>query len=66
MSTSAAPTPSSLECQCPISYTVKHLPDGRRVAEWDQEPPSLMEMCFGRCPRCGLPYHTEFSTEEPV
>jgi hypothetical protein len=54
-----------VECMCPVSYTITER-NGRMVAQWDQEPPSLMQMCFGRCQRCGLPYHTEFTATEPV
>lgn len=55
--------PRLTECQCPISYSIKTMPNGHQVAQWEEEPPSLMQMCFGRCQRC---YHTEFSTDEPV
>jgi len=54
------PKTSLTECQCPISYHVNE----RGVAVWDQEPMSVMEMCFGRCQRCGLPYHTDFTSDE--
>lgn len=55
--------PDKLECECPISYHVEVRRDGSRVHVWDEEPPPLMQMCFGRCPRCGLPYQTEFAAE---
>lgn len=55
---------SALICNCSISFHTETRPDGRLVAVWDEQPPGLMQMCFGRCPRCGLPYHTEFSAEE--
>ena len=60
------PTPKQnlTECMCPISFTITAR-NGRMVAEWDEEPPPLMQMCFGRCQRCGLPYHNEFTKEEP-
>jgi hypothetical protein len=57
---------SPIECQCPISYHVEKRRDGHLVAVWDEPPPSVMHMCFGRCERCGLPYHTEFTRDEPV
>ena len=60
---SSAKEVDNLTCQCPISYHVETRSDGHQVAVWDQEPPSLMQMCFGRCQRCALPYHTEFSSE---
>lgn len=55
-----------LTCQCQISYHVETRSDGRKVAVWDEEPPTFVQMCFGRCPRCGLPYHTEFTKEEEL
>jgi hypothetical protein len=58
--------PSSTECQCEISYHVETRRDGRKVAVWDEESPSFVEMCFGRCPKCGLPYHTEFTADEII
>lgn len=51
-------------CQCPISYHTVRMPDGNRVQVLDGELPDIMVMCFGRCQRCGLPYHTEFTAEE--
>jgi len=48
-----------LVCTCPVSYRV----EGRRFV-CDGELPTVMEMCYGRCERCGLPYHTEFSGDE--
>lgn len=60
--------PVAVTCQCPISYHVetRRYPNGstHQVAVWDQEPPSFVEMCFGRCQNCGLPYHTEFTADE--
>lgn len=53
-----------LTCQCPISYHVETRRDGHRVHVLDGELPTLMQMCFGRCERCGLPYHTEFSRDD--
>lgn len=53
-----------MTCHCPISYHHERQ-GGRVVAVLDQELPDIMEMCFGRCARCGLPYHTEFSATEP-
>lgn len=66
MPTSKSPTPSLTECQCPISYHVEKRSNGHLVAVWDEEPPSFVQMCFGRCERCGLPYHTEFTAEEII
>ena len=60
--------PVAVTCQCPISYHVETrlTPSGgmHKVAVLDEELPSIMEMCFGRCQRCGLPYHTEFTADE--
>jgi hypothetical protein len=55
-----------LTCQCAISYHQVHFEDGHVVQRLDEgeELPSLMVMCFGRCQRCGLPFHTEFSCDE--
>jgi hypothetical protein len=55
-----------LVCQCPISYHTVHFEDGRvmQVLDEGEELPSVMQMCCGRCERCGLPYHTEFATDE--
>jgi hypothetical protein len=61
-----------LTCQCPISYHVETRYYGQngqlphKVAVLDEPLPDVMEMCFGRCQRCGLPYHTEFTSEETV
>ena len=55
--------PVAVTCECAISYHVEQR-NGRLVSVWDQEPAPLMEMCFGRCQRCGLPYHTEFIADE--
>lgn len=55
-------------CQCPVSYHLVHFESGNvmQVLDKGEELPGLMQMCFGRCNRCGLPYHTEFTAEEPV
>lgn len=58
--------PIAVTCECAISYHVVETRDGRRIYAWDEEPPGLMQMCFGRCTRCGLPYHTEFTRDEIV
>lgn len=55
-----------LTCQCPISYHVETRTNGHRVAVLDEPLPTIMEMCFGRCPRCSLPYHTEFTADEII
>ena len=52
-----------LICQCPISYHAVHFEDGRVMQVLDEELPTVMHMCYGRCERCGLPYHTEFNRE---
>lgn len=54
-----------LTCQCPISYHLIDMPNGDKRAVLDGELPDIMVMCFGRCERCGRPYHTEFSATEP-
>jgi len=60
------PTTDLLTCQCAISYHVVHFEDGttRQVLDEGEELPGIMQMCLGRCQRCGLPYHTEFTSEE--
>jgi hypothetical protein len=57
--------PPTTTCQCTISYHIVKKPNGGLVAVWDQEPVPVLQMLFGRCDRCKLPFHTEFSTEEP-
>lgn len=52
-----------LVCQCPISYHVE-MRNGRGVHVLDGELPTLADLCWGRCERCGLPFHTEFSGNE--
>ena len=67
MSISKKPTASStdrLTCQCAISYHQVHFEDGHVVYRIDEELPGILDMCFGRCERCGLPYHTEFTSDE--
>jgi len=60
------PVQDRLTCQCVISYHGVVMPDGNVVQVLDEgeELPSFVEMCFGRCQRCGLPYHTEFTADE--
>jgi hypothetical protein len=60
------PVTDRLTCQCAISYHVEQRANGRYVAVWDEEPPSLVQLCFGRCQRCGLPFHTEFTADEII
>jgi hypothetical protein len=55
-----------LTCQCAVSYHQVVMPDGNVVQVLDAgaELPDIMMMCFGRCERCGLPFHNEFIAEE--
>lgn len=56
----------AVTCECPVSYHNVIMPDGAIVQRWDEhtELPDIMQMCFGRCARCGLPFHTGFTTED--
>ena len=56
----------ALTCQCTISYRYEKNSRGQTVAIWNEEPPPFAQMMWGRCPRCKLPYHTEFPNEEPA
>lgn len=57
--------PVSEVCECPISYHQEWRGD-RMVQVLDGDLPTMMQMCVGRCERCGLPYHTEFPREDTV
>jgi hypothetical protein len=54
-------------CQCEISYHQVHFDNGQILIALDEgfELPTVMEMCSGRCDRCGLPYQTDFPNENP-
>jgi hypothetical protein len=70
MPTSKLPTPSSIEdrltCQCAISYHQVHFENGQLLNVLDEgvELVTIMEMCHGRCERCGLPFQRDFPKEE--
>jgi hypothetical protein len=53
-------------CECTISFHYVTMPNGDQFAVWNEEPPAFAQMMWGRCDRCKLPYHTEFSLEEPA
>jgi hypothetical protein len=54
-----------LACECTISYRHVKKPNGECIYLWNEEPPAFAQMMWGRCDRCKLPYHTEFSRDEP-
>lgn len=56
-----------LTCQCAISYHQVHFENGQLLYVLDKgvELATIMEMCHGRCERCGLPYQIDFPNEEP-
>jgi len=60
------PTTDLLTCQCAISYHVVHFEDDtmRHMLDKDEELPRIIQMCLDRCQQYGLPYHTEFTSEE--
>jgi hypothetical protein len=62
-STSQKTKVDRLTCQCAISYHTEQLDDGRVIAVLDEELPSALEMCHGRCQRCGLPFQIDFPNE---
>jgi hypothetical protein len=55
--------PVAVTCQCAISYHVEVLPSGNRRFVLDEELPSVLFMCVGRCEKCGLPFHNEFPVD---
>ncbi len=50
--------PKALTCECVIGYHTVRKPDGTYRQELDAgcDIPNIMELCFGTCYKCGLPY----------